>query len=222
MPRSPLSACWPHLHSASPPSPRCRSRLPSFSASPLRHPPARSCESASASARRARSREDAISAHLDVRADGPAEWIELELVLPEGVTSVGAVGRTAFRLGAGRCQRLDYELACERWGAYRIGLVDARVRERIRTVVDDGTGRRRAAASGLPPAGAPAPRRAGPRHDSVLGQPGVPRQGGGNRVRRYPPVCSRRPGPPCRETGGRAPDASACTSTRATPSARAT
>jgi len=69
-----------------------------------------------------------ISAHLDVRADGPAEWIEVELVLPEGVTSVGAVGRTAFRLGAGECRRLDYELACERWGAYRIGLVDARVR----------------------------------------------------------------------------------------------
>jgi uncharacterized protein (DUF58 family) len=58
-----------------------------------------------------------ISAHLDVRADGPAEWIELELELPEGVTSVGAAGRTAFRLGAGECRRLDFELTCERWGA---------------------------------------------------------------------------------------------------------
>ena len=69
-----------------------------------------------------------IGAHLDVRADGPAEWIELELVLPEGVTSVGDAGRTAFRLGAGEVRRFDYELACERWGAYRIGLVDARIR----------------------------------------------------------------------------------------------
>ena len=69
-----------------------------------------------------------IGAQLDVRADGPAEWIELELVLPEGVTSVGDAGRTAFRLGAGESRRFDYELACERWGAYRIGLVDARIR----------------------------------------------------------------------------------------------
>ncbi len=69
-----------------------------------------------------------IGAHLDVRADGPAEWIELELVLPEGVTSVGDAGRTAFRLGAGESRRFDYELACERWGAYRIGLVDVRIR----------------------------------------------------------------------------------------------
>ena len=28
-----------------------------------------------------------VGAQLDVRADGPAEWVELELVLPEGVTS---------------------------------------------------------------------------------------------------------------------------------------
>jgi uncharacterized protein (DUF58 family) len=69
-----------------------------------------------------------IGAHLDVRADGAAEWIELELVLPEGVASGGSVGRTAFRLGAGEHRRLDYELACERWGAYRIGFVDVRVR----------------------------------------------------------------------------------------------
>ena len=69
-----------------------------------------------------------IGAQLDVRADGPAEWIELELVLPEGVSAVGDAGRTAFRLGAGESRRFDYELACERWGAYRIGLVDVRIR----------------------------------------------------------------------------------------------
>ena len=37
-------------------------------------------------------------------------------------------GRTAFRLDAGERRRLDFELACERWGAYRIGLVDVRIR----------------------------------------------------------------------------------------------
>jgi len=69
-----------------------------------------------------------VGAHLDVRADGPAEWIELELLLPEGVTVVADAGRTAFRLGAGESRRLDYELHCERWGAYRLGLVDVRIR----------------------------------------------------------------------------------------------
>src|SRR4029079_12186588 len=69
-----------------------------------------------------------VGAHLDVRADGPAEWIELELLLPDGVTAVADSGRTAFRLGAGESRRLDYELHCERWGAYRLGLVDVRIR----------------------------------------------------------------------------------------------
>ncbi len=72
-----------------------------------------------------------IAARLEVQTDGRAEWIEIELVLPAGVTAVGDVGRTAFRLGAGECRRLDYELACERWGAYRIGLVDVRVRSAL-------------------------------------------------------------------------------------------
>ncbi len=49
-------------------------------------------------------------------------------MLPEGVTSVGGHGRIAFRLDAGELRRLDYELVCERWGAYRIGLLDVRVR----------------------------------------------------------------------------------------------
>ena len=69
-----------------------------------------------------------VGAHLDVRAAAAAEWIELELVLPQGVTEVGSAGRTAFRLGAGEHRRFDYELACERWGAHRIGIVDVRIR----------------------------------------------------------------------------------------------
>ena len=79
--------------------------------------------------------------------------------------------------------------------------------ERIRAVVDDGAGRCRAAASCLPPARAPAARRAGVRHDPVLRQPGLPRQGGGNRVRRYPPVRGRRPRPPGQLAGERPPRA---------------
>ena len=70
-------------------------------------------------------------ARLDVRADGPVDWVELELVLPDGVTVAGGAGRTAFRLAAGECRRLDFELACERWGAYRIGPVDVRVRSAL-------------------------------------------------------------------------------------------
>jgi uncharacterized protein (DUF58 family) len=69
-----------------------------------------------------------IAGRLDVRADGPAEWLELELVVPEGLTLVGDVGRTAFRLAAGASRRFDYELDCTRWGAYRVGLVDVRAR----------------------------------------------------------------------------------------------
>ena len=128
MPRSPPSACWRRSRSADPRSQRCRCRLPSWSGSPLRRHPARSCD-IGFSLDTARMLEGGtIGGQLDVRADGPAEWIELELVLPEGVTSVGDAGRTAFRLGAGESRRFDYELACERWGAYRIGLVDVRIR----------------------------------------------------------------------------------------------
>ena len=49
-------------------------------------------------------------------------------MLPEGVTCLGDGGRIAFRLEAGERRCLDYELVCERWGAYRIGLVDVRIR----------------------------------------------------------------------------------------------
>ena len=128
MPRSPLSACWLHSRSAGPPSPRCRCRSPSWSLSRWQRRPARSCESDSASTRRACSREARSAASSTSRPIGPAEWIELELLLPEGVTSVQGVGRTAFRLGAGESRSFEYELACERWGAYRIGLVDVRIR----------------------------------------------------------------------------------------------
>ena len=69
-----------------------------------------------------------IGVRLDVRTDAPAEWVELELMLPEGLGAVGDAGRTAFRLGAGESRRFEYELACVRWGAYRIGLVDVRMR----------------------------------------------------------------------------------------------
>ena len=79
--------------------------------------------------------------------------------------------------------------------------------ERVRPALDDGTDRRRAAASGLPPPGAPAPRRAGVRHDPVLRQPGVPGQGGGNRVRRHSPVRARRPRPSGQLAGERPPRA---------------
>ena len=69
-----------------------------------------------------------INGYLDVEADGSVEWIELELMLPEHVTLVDGRGRIAFRLDAAERRRIDFELACERWGAYRIGLVDVRMR----------------------------------------------------------------------------------------------
>lgn len=71
-----------------------------------------------------------VAAHLDVEADPStgAEWVEVELLLPEGVVAVGGPGGTAFRLGAGERRRFDFGLVCERWGAYRLGSVDVRVR----------------------------------------------------------------------------------------------
>ncbi len=72
-----------------------------------------------------------VGAALDLRADGPAEWLELELVLPDGVSSAARPGRVAFGMRAGEHRRLDYELVCDRWGAHRIGLVDVRVRSAL-------------------------------------------------------------------------------------------
>ena len=69
-----------------------------------------------------------LGAGIDLRADGPAEWVEVELLLPEGVTPVTDRGRIAFSMRAGEHRRLDHDLVCDRWGAYRIGLVDVRVR----------------------------------------------------------------------------------------------
>ena len=162
-----------------------------------------------------------IGAQLDVQADGPAEWVELELVLPEGV-SVGR-RRRPDRVPARRRGEPAPRLRAR---VRALGCLPDRARrradpERVRPALDDGADRRRAAASRLPSPGTTAPRRAGVRHDPVLRQPGVPGQGGGNRVRRYPPV--RAPATASAgSTGGRAPAASGCTSTRATPSARAT
>jgi uncharacterized protein (DUF58 family) len=69
-----------------------------------------------------------VRAELDVSINGAAEWVELELVLPEGVSSGAEHGRIAFSLHAGGRRRVDYDITCDRWGAYRIGLVDVRVR----------------------------------------------------------------------------------------------
>lgn len=99
---------------------------------------------------------DAVGAHLDVRADGPVEWIELELILPEGIATSDGSGRTAFRLAPGESRRLDYELACERWGAYGIGLIDVRVRSAFGLLVTTGT------------VDAVAPLRAYPRRERLL------------------------------------------------------
>ena len=69
-----------------------------------------------------------VGAELDVRVDGPAEWVELELVLPEGVSSVEKPGRIAFGMRAGEHRRIHYDLVCDRWGAHRLGLVDVHIR----------------------------------------------------------------------------------------------
>ena len=221
MPRLPRSACWRRSRSADPPLPRCRCRSPSCSGSPSRRHLARSCD-IGFSLDTARMLEGGtIGAQLDVRADWPGGVDRARARAPRG----GHLGRrrrpdrVPARGGGVPTPRLRARLRA-------LGCLPDRARrrshpERIRPALDDGAGRRRAAASCLPPAGASAPRRAGVRHDPVLRQPGIPCQGGGNRVRRHPPV--RAPATASAgSTGGRAPAASGCTSTRATPSARAT
>ena len=69
-----------------------------------------------------------IAAHLELDALTSVEWLELELLLPAGVTLAGGPGRLVTSVEAGEQRRFDFELACERWGAYRIGLVDVRAR----------------------------------------------------------------------------------------------
>ena len=221
MPHLPASACWRRSRSADPPLPRCRCRSPScvgvaVAASPrpeLRHrlQPRHGAH--------ARGRHDRGSARRSGRRPGGVDRARARA--PRG----GQLGR---RRGPDRVPARGGGVPTSRLRARlrALGRVPDRARrrshpERVRPALDDGAGRRRAAASCLPSAGASAPRRAGVRHDPVLRQPGVPCQGGGNRVRRYPPV--RAPATASAgSTGGRAPAASGCTSTRATPSARAT
>ena len=124
MRRSAPSACWAPRR---PPWPRCPVPFAVVLGIALWRRPGRSCN-------RLQPRHGApvegatVGAQLDVRADRGAEWIELELVLPQGVTEVGAPAGQLSGSTPGRDRRLGYELACERWGAYQIGLVDVRVR----------------------------------------------------------------------------------------------
>ena len=195
MRRSALSACWRRSRSAGPPSPHCRSRSPSCSVSPQPRHPARSCASSFGMDAGRMLEGGTIGAQLDVQADGRAEWVELELVLPEGVTRDRR--RRPDRVPARRRGEPAPRLRAR---VRALGRLPDRARrrpdpERVRPALDDGTDRRRAAASCLPSPGTTAPRRAGVRHDTVLGQPGVPGQGGGNRVRRHSAFRARRSRP---------------------------
>ena len=89
---------------------------------------------------------DKVGAWVDVHAESASrwlEWVEVELILPDGVVAVDDPGRLALRLEPGERRRLDYRLVCERWGAHRVGAVEVRARGALGLVshlerVDEG------------------------------------------------------------------------------------
>ena len=194
MRRSAPSACWRRSRSAGPPSPHCRSRSPSCSVSPQPRHPARSCASSSEWTRGGCSREarSGLSSTFRPMAgrNGSSSSSCSRRESPRSETPAGPLparrrGEPASRLRA-RVRAL--------------GRLPDRARrcpdpERVRPAVDDGTDRRRAAASCLPSPGTTAPRRAGvtTRHRSRAAR--CPGQGGGNRVRRHSAFRARRSRP---------------------------
>ena len=64
---------------------------------------------------------EAIPVEVVLSAPSAVPALHVALALPTQFNVVGAETRWLVRLGAGRQRRLPLELACTRWGAYRLG-----------------------------------------------------------------------------------------------------
>ncbi|HEY8238816.1 MAG TPA: DUF58 domain-containing protein [Candidatus Limnocylindrales bacterium] len=72
-----------------------------------------------------------VNVDLHVRAEGPVPWLELALVLPAGIVATDGVRVVGLRLEAGGERDVSIAVAARRWGAYRVGEVLVRARDRF-------------------------------------------------------------------------------------------
>jgi uncharacterized protein (DUF58 family) len=75
--------------------------------------------------------EETVAVTVTVRAFTPIERTELFLPLPEGLALAEGRNPAAFTLPAGGARKLRLSVRCERWGAYVLGEVFLRTRDRL-------------------------------------------------------------------------------------------
>jgi uncharacterized protein (DUF58 family) len=75
--------------------------------------------------------DEELEAVVALQADAGAERLELLLELPRDVTVAEGENPSAIHLAGGERRELQLMLRCERWGAYRIGHVFLRARDRF-------------------------------------------------------------------------------------------
>ena len=68
---------------------------------------------------------------LDVGAQSPVARLEVLVVIPDGLSARGSENPVAIKLDHGDQRELRYSLRCERWGAYRVGALRLRARDRL-------------------------------------------------------------------------------------------
>jgi uncharacterized protein (DUF58 family) len=81
---------------------------------------------------------DEVGVEIEITATGTVERLEILLELPPGISVVDGDNPAAVRVAAGKPRTLRLRLRAERWGGFRIGDVDVRVRDVFGLVVRSG------------------------------------------------------------------------------------
>jgi uncharacterized protein (DUF58 family) len=80
---------------------------------------------------------DEVAATLSVRAETAVDRLECVIVLPEGIEVVSGDHPVAVALGSDEERELELVLRCERWGAYKLGQIRLRARDRLGLVTSE-------------------------------------------------------------------------------------
>jgi uncharacterized protein (DUF58 family) len=83
-----------------------------------------------------------IAVEIELGSDSAIDLLELNLVLPRGVSLVEGDNPCAVRLAAGEERTLNLTLRCDRWGSAELGDIRVRARGRIGMIAWEGRIRR--------------------------------------------------------------------------------
>jgi uncharacterized protein (DUF58 family) len=78
-----------------------------------------------------------VDGELEISAATALHEVEISLALPYGVELVEGASRFVLRLAPGERRTLPFRLVAWRWGAFRMGALDVRVRDRFGLVSYD-------------------------------------------------------------------------------------